>query len=404
MFQQKFFNFLIVYAWAFILLVDPYRLDGQQLGFSFLYIATVGPTAAFILLNFPSYLRRNNGKDVVSLLIFIIIVVVISLLRGDFGTIVTIGSLCLMLIVLKNTGVTVSLKLVNTLYLITICASIIMQSLGIGRYGILPGHSIAVQDSDTFWVVSLFPFNVTPSWLFSGIVLGVNYFFNPKRSKFLFIFTSGYFLLLSGSRTGLIILIISAFFLWCTTRVKFRKRMFYKVFIPCIALIFIAMLNAQNFLVYFSSLNIPFLNSFVFKSVSSATDVDQINSTIVRTFIWGAHMDIFAKNPLMGHGSFVFYQLYPNFPGNGSEAFLTGLFARVGLSALMFIYFMYFVSITAARNNDKFLYCLMIFFAISSLSYGSYIVPYDFIFLLLFGLVNFSRSRSYATSVHKKID
>jgi hypothetical protein len=63
----------------------------------------------------------------------------------------------------------------------------------------------------------------------------------------------------------------------------------------------------------------------------------------------------------------------------------------VGLLAGLFVYFIYAIAADASRRRDYLSYCLAIVLALSSLAYGSYIVPYDFIFILLFGALNFAR-------------
>ena len=122
-------------------------------------------------------------------------------------------------------------------------------------------------------------------------------------------------------------------------------------------------------------------------------------TSIVRTLIWTTHLQLFAENPLLGRGTFVFTDVAPEFlqyNSRGSESFATGLLARIGAMALLFFYAVYLFAVEAARQADRFSFCLVILFSVTLLAYGSYIVPYDFIFLVLFGARNFSRRRAAA--------
>jgi hypothetical protein len=92
------------------------------------------------------------------------------------------------------------------------------------------------------------------------------------------------------------------------------------------------------------------------------------------------------QDPLFGRGTFEFSDLLPEHADtSGSEAFLTALLARTGSLAFLFFYFIYRSAADVAARRDRFAYALMILFAVSALTYGSYIVPYNFVLLMMFG-------------------
>ena len=120
--------------------------------------------------------------------------------RADFATLISVGSLCAMLIAMRHSKASVGPRLINILFLLSIVTCATMHSLGIGQYGILPGQAV---DESIPWRVSLFTFNVTVSWMLSLVVIGLNYFHNRSIvSKTLFISAALYFLIFSASRSS----------------------------------------------------------------------------------------------------------------------------------------------------------------------------------------------------------
>jgi len=231
---------------------------------------------------------------------------------------------------------------------------------------------------------------VTPSWLLALVVVFANYFRNPNPvARRVFIAAALYFIALSASRTSFIVLAMVCVFLAFTQLWRFRERRLYRWLLPVTVALFVVILSGQVLLSLLVGVDNPFFNVVLFRSESGAADVEAATTSIYRTFIWGAHIDAFLSDPLFGRGTFEFAALSPEHDAtNGSEAFLTAIFARTGMLALLFVYFIYRCAVDATARGDRLAYSLMILFAISSLTYGSYIVPYNFIFLLLFGAMN----------------
>jgi O-antigen ligase len=381
---QVFFAALIGYTWILTMFVDRDAIDPTS---TVWYLATVAPATLFIVLGIPSLIRVRYEKSALALLILMAVTVCFSLARADAATVVTIVSLCAMLISIQHTGVTVEHRLVNTLFVVTIMCGGLLHALGQGQYGLLPGQSVR---DDVLWRVSMFPYNVTPSWLFALVVLTVNYF-RKGPGRLPFMLAALYFIVMSAARTGYMIVALAALFLACTRVIDFRPRLFYKLFIPGIVVVFVVALNAESVLALLAGIDNPLLNSLVFKSAEGVGSAEQAGASFVRAMIWASHGQLFAENPWLGAGTFNIFDVAPvleTFNSKGTESFITGLFARIGILALLFVTFMYMNILKAIRARDKRAYCMNILFAITSLAYGSYIVPYDFIFLLVFGAMN----------------
>lgn len=394
MLGQALFNCILIYSWGLYAFLDRDLDENPSLP---LYVATVAPAVLFMLFSIPSFARWRYQKITLVLVLLAALVAICSLARADFRTLLSLGSLCLMITALRNSGVAATPRLINFLFVLSIATCGVMHALVIGRYGIIPGQA---DDQTVPWRVSLFAFNVTPSWMLSLVVISLNYFYGRGvLIRALFILLALYFLVFSASRTALIILTLWIAFVVMTKMVSFRERLFYKLFIPCAVVMFVIALNGDWILQLMTGSNSPLVNTLLSKSAEGPVSMEEAGTSVERTILWSSHLDVFLENPLIGRGTFELEDLLPyteSHSVHGGESFITGLFARVGLLALLFVYFMHLVAVEATQNGDKLAYCLIIFVAISVLAYGTYMVPYDFMFLAIFGAMNYSRSATCA--------
>jgi len=394
MIHKMLYGLLTTYAWALAVFVDRSEIDTTARPDPVLYALTVVPAVLFILASVPRLARLRFDRASITLLLLLVLVALLSAAHADAATLVSVGTLCAMLVAIRQTNAVVSLTLVNVLFFASIFITETQYLLGSARYGVLPGQ--AVNDIVS-WRASLFAYNVTPSWLFSLIVIGLNWFYNRSFAyRSAMILLGMFFLVFSASRTALLALGLCITFLGCTRVIAFRERTFYKMFIPVALVAFVLMLNAEQVLILLTGFDNPLVNAVLFRSEEGVANIDQASTSIVRTFIWAQHLQLFFQDPLFGVGTFNLLDTAPEFAtvaSSGTESFLTGLFARIGIAAVLFVVFILQVANSAARHRDHLSFSLMIIFAVTSLAYGSYIVPYDFIFLAMFGAMNFSRGR-----------
>ena len=100
----------------------------------------------------------------------------------------------------------------------------------------------------------------------------------------------------------------------------------------------------------------------------------------------------FKLNPILGIGTFDFTAVSIYDPifgdyGRGSEAFLTGLFARVGLPALLLLATFVAALARGVRSGQHLHLAVGIVLFVAMLAYGSFINAYDFVFLAMLGLL-----------------
>lgn len=383
--MQPLFTALLLYTWALQAFVDRPYVENQ--GADWLYVLTVAPTILYVLVSPGAFLRTLYSRGALALMAMTVAVVAVSVFRADYATAVSNAALCLMLVAIRHTKVHVSVGTANSLLFASIAATAALNALGFGHYALLPGMDEAVA-----WRVSLFAYNVTPSWMLAIFVFGLNAFHNRCRlCAWAMMGICSYFIAFSASRTGLIVMAMCALFLLATKVIAFRERMFYRLFIPCMLALLIVSLSAEQILDLFGGVNNDLANAVLFKSTDGARDAQQASASIMRPMIWAHHVDLFLENIWIGHGSVDYSHELQEISATGSESFLTGLFARIGLLATLFVYFLHRLGMDAAARGDRLGFCLALFFAISAVAYGSYIVPYDFVFLFLFGAMNHDR-------------
>lgn len=143
--------------------------------------------------------------------------------------------------------------------------------------------------------------------------------------------------------------------------------------------------------------HIPFLDNAFIRSLILRDDnpygyVDaqgRAFSVAVRSWMLGQHIDLAMSNPFFGVGTFLLadthsgYGLFESLGVLGSEAYLTGTFARIGLPFALLLYAIFFAKRPIAEGQADFVRCMKLFLFLAMIFYGSFISPYDLIFLLM---------------------
>lgn len=384
--HQNLFNFVVAWAWVIGMFVNPALYNGAS---PLLYTITVTPAIVFIVASYRSYMKEAVSYAEFALFIFLALVLPVAFFRVDSATAFSLSALVFMLVAIYSTKVTVSLRLLNGLFIASVLASIATYYAGINPYGFLPGQSEGGARLGLQWRVSLFPYAILNSWVLAIVVIGANHYLSSSRAKWLYILGGAYFLVFSASRTGLVVLASALLFMALAKVATFKPRVLYRAFLPAIMLGVIVALNMPAMLSGLAALDIPELNAFLFRSENAPTDEAQVTESAFRTIIWSAHWDLFLSNPLTGAGTFVFGEMFPDHEFmSGSESFFTGLMARTGIASLCFALFLFLAADKTAKDGNKLGYCFAILIMITSMTYGSYMAPYDFLFLLLFAGLN----------------
>lgn len=383
---QKQFDLLIIYYW--IIQVFSFIWVGRPLEdfrFSFFYFATVLPILIFMGINFQwKIFLRGCKKETLSLYIYILLVSLISLARFDYATAYNVTIFSLVIIIIIENNLTINLKLVNKLFILTIIFGICSFHAGINPYGYLPYQGYYN------YRVSLFPKAVVGSTYFSLIIVMINYFFNKGHSRWIFIMVGIYFCVLGANRTSAICFFFVLFFMCLTKLFSFRDCPLYRAFLPLAISFFVIMLYNSSFLMRHGDFHNDYLNYIIYHNILGAQSEEDLGKTIARTIIWREHYQLFMEEPWFGKGS---YKLR----GSGhmhTESFLTSLLVCVGLMIIPFMLFFFGLVRRSMLTQNRFLYSLLLCILVTMLCYGSFMVPYSFLFLLMFGLINMKPSNA----------
>ena len=395
------FVLLIVYYWA---LEYVTTLDDEVKSGSVLYFLYVSPIAVFAL-TMISNIRLSRQINVASLwiIVYVMIVCIVSIVRSDIQTILSTALFGSAVAAILIHRLSPSTNLLNGLFLASIVASSLAFLLGRSLYTILPGYSL-----DELWIrVSLFP-HVSTSGFFAGIVLFVNILRPGGKLRRTCIILAIYFLALSGIRSALIACLIGALYFVLVHNGRLKKTSTKMIFLIISMLFFIGSLFATPLLLLILNSGNEALNIFLFRTDGGGADQGDVVNTIYRTWLWFEHIRIASDNPIFGVGTFDFSAIADFDPigskgGTGSESFLTGLYARVGLCSLLLIAGFTSAIRSGARANDHMKLVVGIFVFVAMIAYGSFVSAYSFIFLIMVGLLAGSSIREeqfWNTSFH----
>lgn len=385
--KQFFFNSLVLYYWI-LMYVLP--VDGSLQRLTPLYFATILPIYVYILLNLNSIIRHRWKKNGVSLMIFIILVTVISVLRFDVSTIIKLSSVSLIILILIKKEINLSTGFLNFIFILSIVAGILSYYYGTNKFGFIPGMSKANLLEGLGWRVSIF--NSVPNSAFFSLLIFIINIFGKKElniNRVLILLLSIYFLVLSGSRTAILIF---------TNIIIIRVVIYYYGFynVRKFMVLGFSLLSFSLSIFYFNSfaldlykLDNEFINSLVFKSKDVIKNKKELEKNNYRTWIWKKHISIYLNKPIFGNGdynikSFLLEKEKTN-KTNFSESFLTDTLVKVGLLIIPFLLFFYFTMKASIEDNHPVIYCITISLIILLLSYGSFFVSYNFMFLVFVG-------------------
>jgi hypothetical protein len=298
------------------------------------------------------------------------------------------------LIVVFNSQSTITIRFLNFLFIVAVLGSIVSYHTGTNPFGYIPdfGDIGNFASGSVGWRISLFPL-VTESSFFALVVIVANYYLNPSASRYFYYGLGLYFLAFSGSRTSLIIFLFFIAFVLINRLFHFHTRPLYIWLSPLMITLFIFLLSFKSLLLLVKDTRIGFLNEFIFRSEKGLSEKTSVQDVATRTWIWSQHFKIYAKNPVFGVGTFDFNDYKDDTTkayqqSTGSESFLTGLLARVGLAALLIVFLIFIIQSEAMRNENSLKYVLSFYIFITMISYGSFMVAYNFMFLIIFGLLN----------------
>ncbi|MCD4794186.1 MAG: O-antigen ligase family protein [Bacteroidales bacterium] len=266
--------------------------------------------------------------------------------------------------------------------------------MGTNLYGFLPGMAKTNLHMGLGWRISLFP-AIPNSAFFSLFIFILNIFKNWKHKslgRLLIILLSVYFLILSGSRTAILAFAVVASFKFILYFRPFHKTKGYLRLSFFYLAIVLVVYFFNSFTLSLYNLNNSFINSLVFKSEKKITNEKQLEKQNYRIWLWDKHFEIYKENPIFGKGSYEIKEYLSEsekqMNTNFTESYLTDLMVKVGIFLIFFIAFFFFIIKRSVKDNNPALYGLTVSMFILMISYGSFIVPYNFLFLVFVGNIN----------------
>lgn len=386
----------IFYSLVLYYLVLTYFVFGTIEKYSLQYFLLIIPVSLFVLA-FSPYLILKYRLSTLILAVFMLLTCSLSVLRLDYQTILSCCLLTATFIVINNSGIALNIKIINFFYLLAVLGSVISYHYKINPFGYLPDLKAisAFELSEHSLRISLFP--LTPeSAFFSLFIIIANYYLNKSINRYLFYAVGGYFLVFSASRTAIAVLAFFVCFEVIIRFIRFRKRIFYLSLNALFVFVFILLSNLKAFHLLLSKSDSQIFRAIMLRTEQQVTSSSDTYDVGTRLWIWEQHFRIFSLNPIAGVGTYEFADYVTedrtkvyHFT-SGSESFLTSWLARVGVSVLLLVAFVVVVQKRALETHDRFTYIMCLYFFLVMISYGSFVVPYNFMFLLMALSLNLS--------------
>ncbi len=359
------------------------------------YLLTVVPIALIAAAGVVGALlvaRPVSGMpSFVPLLLFTALAAVVSIGRGDGATLLTAGLFALSLMWLGARPTRLSLATINRLFAASIIAGGAFYLAGWSDFGLLPGQYGEGADRGLEWRVSLFPL-IPESAFFALIVLLANQLQGRGRSRWIWCSVALYFLVFSGLRSALIAFLLCETYVLLTAHAKVFARRGRCVLLVALLVLFLLSVAGSNALLLVPGIADGPLGVYLLRDAADDLSTESLGQSVYRSWLWLQHLDIFFSSPWIGVGSFEFSSLaseslIEGHAGSGSESFVTAWLARLGLATLPLFAYVGGLFAAAAGRPTPFDACLCLVLGVAAFAYGSFIVPYNFVFLLIFALL-----------------
>lgn len=382
---NKVFNLLIIYYWGMIYLQKQEGITNPTL----IYLMLVLPIGAFVFISLFYIKRKTIPKETIWIVLFIIISVLLSASRLDFGGMMSAILFGSALIVIFYYKFKINLRLLNILFLISIVLSIPLFYSGYSIYGFLPGQSHTNHLEILAGRVSLFP-NVSKSIYFSLMVFILNFFFNKSKSKSFFLGLSFYYIYFGISRTTMLVLFLMLFIYFISKKFPIKNNFLYRIVIPIIliAIPILLIVNIENIILFLLNLHNDFISNYFFRGYQ---DVPSIMADAMRINIWSEHTRVFLDNPWGVSASEASSYVDKNLIGNsGSESFLTRILMRYGMGTIFLFIFLFSLMNKSMSQRNIYMYIFVFLFIFIGLNYGSFFNVYNVLFLIFISSINLS--------------
>lgn len=366
---------------------------GPNLPEQVMYWLFVGPSAVFVSLGVAYlFLSRNAiARETWILIVFAGLIVGVSVARRDLNTILAMGLMSMMLIVLIHYRLRVPTNLINILFIASIPLNELFYRIGLSPYSVIPGWGDLQLLS---WRVSILP-HVATGGFFAVYVLLLN---GLNRDAFLrrtCIALALYFVLFTGIRTVVISgLVAGAYLAACYFDLLRSDRA--KAIALAVALgLVVLLVYKSNVILEITGLRSGITQQYLVRDDNPYGFVDPEGrpfTVAIRAWMSERQLELAMRNPLVGVGTYDLammqsgYELFDNMV-SGSETYLTGMLGRIGAMGLLLLYVIFLGRTQAPPEQRELTRCSKAFLFLAMVFYGSFITPYDFIFLILMGTI-----------------
>lgn len=396
---------VLIYYWAALYLRVLLPTTDES---TWTYLLTVLPVSIAAVVGLLARLVSGahwtvDRSSTSGLLLFVGVVTIVSLVRADAASIRAAGLMALTLLWLDSARPVIPVRTLNRFFVASIVAGGVWFVLGWSDYGLLPGQYVDGVDRGIQWRVSLFPF-VPESGFLALIVFLVNQTRRKGLARLVFCAAALYFVIFSGMRSAIVALALSQIYL-VLSRAR-RGPVFRMTQIFALLALFAVSILISSAVAVMPSLPGGAIGNFLFRTESLVDSEDALSQSIYRGWLWVQHLNLFASSPLTGIGTFDFSsvvreELVTGKEDSGSESFVTAWLARLGLCFAPFLAYLGTLARRAAAAPDAYRGSVFLVFGVAALSYGSFLVAYNFVFLILFCILLQGTPRVSAARVQR---
>lgn len=382
---------LLVYYWVLLYAVP---IAGAWAGPRVVYAAFTLPVLLLPVVA-ASYVVEGAHRAAGAVLVaFGLIAGTAAVVRLDLATARTVTVWVLTLLVLVGARPRVRLRTINRLFLLSIGAGVLTTWTGQNPFGYVPDFTRSTAGGDPGWRISMFPF-VPESAFFALVVAVVNFWEGRGATRLVAVALGLYYLAFSGIRSAMICGVFAAAIGVAARRVPLRDILFYRVAGMGLALALILGVSSGAVVAWLAGFEIAWLNHLMFRGEDPR--LARIADALARVEIWRQHWLLFLQNPMFGIGTFDFAELNTSaIPtvqvASGAESGFTTWLARVGVPALLLVLFLYVLHLEALYRRAPAAYVMAAVVGATLLTYGTLLVPYNFVFLVMFCVICGSRT------------
>lgn len=378
-------SLLVIYYWA---LQFTHGDAVEIISFDVAFYLYVAPAAAFAIFGslYVVFTARKLDRSATLLLTFCAVVIIASLVRGDYRSIASLGLLGISIGIIFQVRPKVPINLVNALFVGAAVMTTVMFFFELSIYTFLPGIG---SSYDLWWRISPYP-SVAEGALLAMFVFVVNLLISGQPFRRIMLSISLYFIVFSGSRTAISATIITSLYVFLRHRGLLDHRGVRISFVIGMLVLFVTLVFASQLIFL-----LPFADNAILRALilrdEAVTGFDfggQVGTAAIREWVFNQHIAAFKESPFIGIGTFDLRMLNTGYGAldnsvTGSEAFITAMLARIGLVSTLLFAAVFVVRQPLRGVARELSTATRIALIVAMATYGSFVNVYDVVFFLM---------------------